>query len=321
MDNSNDSLMSKLREIEEKFRSVTETSIDGIVTSDENDQILSLNRGAEKMFGYGKEIIGSPVITIIPEKYKQAHLDGVKRFLETGEKHIIGSTLEIAALRKDGTEFPVELSLSSWEGSLGMYFGAIIRDVSERKKIESVREDVERMMRHDLKSPLIGIIGMAKLLLKKSNLTEKQRKMAGLIQELGEKALKSVERGRDLFQMEQGKYEINPKPVNLIDIIHNIEDQLKPMADKRGVYIAIKPSKRQIKNESQYIVQGEESFLETMFANLIKNAIEASPNGNSVTIMVKPDELGDIGYLIVDIHNFRPVPHEIRDKFFGSSPK
>jgi PAS domain S-box-containing protein len=115
MNNNRDNeLASKLLEVEDRFRSITETSVDGIVTSDGNDQILSWNRGAERMFGYGKEIIGMPVTTIIPERYKQAHLDGMKRFLKTGKKHLIGSTLEIEAVRKDGTEFPIELSLSAW---------------------------------------------------------------------------------------------------------------------------------------------------------------------------------------------------------------
>ena len=308
-----DELKYKLLEIEERFRSITETSIDGILTSDEKDHILTWNRGAEKMFGYGKEIIGMSVTTIIPERYKQAHLRGVKRFLKTGKKHIIGSTFEIEATRKDGTEFPVELSVSSWEGSFGNYFGAIIRDISERKQIESLREDVERMMRHDLKSPLIGITGMAKLLLKGSNLTEKQIKMAEFIKKLGEKTLRTIKRSRDLFQMKQGNYEINAKPVNLVEIINNIQGELKPIADRRRVVTSFNP---QIKDESEYVIQGESSLLETMFANLIKNAIEASPEGKSVIIEIKPENQGDKRYLIIDIHNSSPVPDEIKENFF-----
>jgi PAS domain S-box-containing protein len=317
MNNNRDNeLASKLLEVEDRFRSITETSIDGIVTSDGHDQILSWNRGAERMFGYGKEIIGMPVTTIIPERYRQAHLDGMKRFLKTGKRHLIGSTLEIEAVRKDGNEFPIELSLSTWEGSLGVYFGAIMRDVSERKQIESIREDVERMMRHDLKSPLIGMTGMAKQLLKGSNLTEKQIKMAEFIKQLGERTIRMIRRSRDLFQMEQGKYELCPKPVCLVDIIYNIQDELKPIADRRHVITTIKPSRKQIEDESEYAMMGETSLLETMFANLIKNAIEASPRGKSVTIEIKPEVRGTGKYLIVDIHNFSPIPDEIKDTFF-----
>ena len=117
---------------------------------------------------------------IIPEKYRKAHQEGVRRYLETGEKHLIGRRVELEALRENGTEFPVELSLSSWESQGRTLFGAIIRDISERKQFEHMREEVHRIMRHDLKSPLIGMTGLARVLLEGDNLNERQKKSAAL---------------------------------------------------------------------------------------------------------------------------------------------
>ena len=97
-----DKLIAELRENEDRYRSVTETSVDAIITSDQTDLFLTWNKGAELIFGYGQEILGLPVTTIIPEKYRKAHREGVRRFLMTGERHLIGNKLELEGLRKDG---------------------------------------------------------------------------------------------------------------------------------------------------------------------------------------------------------------------------
>ena len=169
-DQDKDKFNAELRESEDRYRSVTETSIDAIITADAKDSILTWNKGAESTFGYDQEIIGSSVTVIIPEKYRKAHLAGVKRFLETGERHLIGKTIELEAIRQDGTIFPIELSLSTWNSLSGVNFGAIIRDISERKNIERVQKNVQHIMRHDLRSPLVGITGLAKVLQKNNNL-------------------------------------------------------------------------------------------------------------------------------------------------------
>jgi PAS domain S-box-containing protein len=307
----------QIKEQEDRYRSVTETSIDAVITSSQGDLILTWNKGAEHIFQHGTEIVGEPVTTIIPERYREAHRRGLRRYLETGEKRLIGKTAELQALRKDGTEFPMELSLSSWESASGVFFGGIIRDISERKQIEQIREDVQRMMRHDLKSPLIGITGLAKVIQKGSNLTQKQRKAAGLILELGEKTLRFVDRTRDLFQMEQGTYKLEPKPVNLISLIDGINKELEPLFVKRGLNFTMSISGRQSNRMSKYLVQGEESLLEIMFSNLIKNATEASPDGSSVAVSIGLENKERRSFHLIDIHNWGSVPQEIREKFFA----
>lgn len=316
MDKGNkEQLLRELKESEDRYRAVTETSIDAIITASADDAILTWNKGAELIFGYGSEILGRSVTTIIPKRYRKAHYEGVKRFLRTGEKHIIGKKLEMTALRKDGTEFPIELTLSYWQSESGVYFGAIIRDITDRSKIETIREDVQRMMRHDLKSPLIGITGLARRLQKGSNLTEQQRKAAALIQKSGEKTLKLLDRSRDLFQMEQGGYTLNPQPVNVTDILDRIRSQLESLTLKKRITIRISiPS--QSKNKNAEMVNGDEDLLEMMFANLLKNAIEASPEDAPIEISIETDQKDDEKICFVDIHNRAEIPEEIRDHFF-----
>ena len=316
VDREKEKLLAKIRELEDRYLSVTETSVDAIITTDSNDLILTWNKGAELIFGYGPEIIGNPVTIIIPEKYRKAHVEGVRRFLKTGIKHIIDKKMELEALRKDGTEFPVELSLSTWETPSGTYFGAIIRDISERKRIENIREDVQRMIRHDLRSPLIGIAGLARMLYNSSRLTKKERKAAALIQELGEKTLGFINLSRDLFQMELGVYKLRPGRVNLISILNKIHEELRSLSSENEIRFMIFLSGNEIKKGSEYFIEGEEDFLELMFTNLIKNAIEASPKGSAVVVSIGAEEGGPEKYHIIDIHNSGVIPRDIREKFF-----
>ena len=167
------------------------------------------------MFGFGREIIGQLVINIIPESLRDDHIKGFDRFLKTGEKKTIDKRMELEGLKKDGEVFPIELSLSTWKSYRGTFFGAIIRDITERKRVERIREDVERIIRHDLKSPLVGISGFAGLLLKSDGLNEKQSKYVDMIKDLSEKMYGSINRSLDFFKMEHGTYQMRPAPFNL----------------------------------------------------------------------------------------------------------
>jgi PAS domain S-box-containing protein len=110
---------SALHQLEMKYRAVTESASDAIVSADARGLIVSWNRGGEAMFGYAAEdVIGKPLTILMPERYRDAHERGMGRFLLTGEPRVIGSgAVEVHAQRADGTEFPVELSVSHWVGA------------------------------------------------------------------------------------------------------------------------------------------------------------------------------------------------------------
>ncbi len=126
----------QIKTLEKKYRALTETTVDAIVSTNSEGHIIFCNPSAEKMFGYADEIIGKFSTILIPERYRLAHLEGIKRYLNTGKPKIIGKTVEVIGLRKDSTEFPIELSLSAWENKTQCYFTAIIRDITERKRFE-----------------------------------------------------------------------------------------------------------------------------------------------------------------------------------------
>jgi len=109
-----------VRESEMRFRSITQSAYDAIITANSEGLIISWNSGAEKIFRYSaQEAVGQPLTILIPERFREAHQVGLRRVAVTGESRVIGKTVELAGLRKDGTEFPLELSLASWRLEIG----------------------------------------------------------------------------------------------------------------------------------------------------------------------------------------------------------
>jgi PAS domain S-box-containing protein len=148
---------SKLRESEERFRSVMETANDAIITADSKGDILSWNLFAQKIFGYtSEEVIGRSLSIIVPKQYRESHERGLERVAGGGLHHVIGKTVELLGLHKNGHHFPIELSLSTWHTGNQIFFCGIIRDISERKK----QEEKIRIQQEELKAKTDELISL-----------------------------------------------------------------------------------------------------------------------------------------------------------------
>jgi PAS domain S-box-containing protein len=124
----------ELRASEAKFRSVTQSVGDAIVSADNDGKITFWNPAAEKIFGYSEnDVIGKPLTMMMPERYREMHRAGMARYRAGGEARVINKTVELEGLRKDGSEFPIELTLSAWKTNDGKFFTGILRDITERK--------------------------------------------------------------------------------------------------------------------------------------------------------------------------------------------
>ncbi len=174
-----------------------------------------------------------------------------------------------------------------------------------------LRDDVERITRHDLKNPLTAVIGMPDMIRLEGNLNGGQDKYLDIIQESGYLMLNMINLSLDLFKMERGAYQFNPRKVDILFVLRKIFVNLQAMAQSKGVECQImifgKPA---IQSDSYYII-GEDLLCYSLFANLIKNAVEASPKGEVVTVFI--DESPDA---VIRVHNEGVVPSEIREKFF-----
>lgn len=141
-----DNLEHALGESEERFRAVVEMASDAIILADHLGTIMSWNRAAQVLFGYtGDEVLGKPLTMIMPARYRDAHQKGLERVRSSGHSRLAGKAVELHGLKKDGTEFPLELSLGTWQAGGSMFFSGIIRDITERKRSEEAsRESQER---------------------------------------------------------------------------------------------------------------------------------------------------------------------------------
>lgn len=128
----------KLLEREAHYRAVTYSANDAIVTADNAGNITGWNRGAEAIFGYSEtEASGQPLTLLMPHRYHDQHRAGISRVLSGGVSHINDTSVELVGLRKDGSEFPLELSLAKWEAADGRFVTGIIRDITGRKQAEA----------------------------------------------------------------------------------------------------------------------------------------------------------------------------------------
>ena len=138
--------VSKKNEIEnlfeeqnKRFQVICSSKNDAIITSDETKRILFWNKGAEYIFGYSaEEAIGQPLTLIIPHALHERHEKGIERMNQHKKPHVLGKVLELTAVKKSGEEFPIELTLGSWDNDDKRYYSGIIRDITEKKKAELI---------------------------------------------------------------------------------------------------------------------------------------------------------------------------------------
>ncbi len=133
-----------LRESEARFRSVSQSAIDAIISADSQTNIVFCNASAQRMFGYTEdEMLGRPLAVLIPERFRDAHGQAMRRLRSAVESRLIGEMTEWVGLRQDGSEFSVESSLATWEAGGEAFYSAIMRDITERRQAEWAL--VERM--------------------------------------------------------------------------------------------------------------------------------------------------------------------------------
>ncbi len=183
-------------------------------------------------------------------------------------------------------------------------------DISEQKKLASLREDVERMTRHDLKAPLTGVIGLPDVLLDDPDMPDVFRPLLALIKESGLKMLGMINLSLDLYKMETGTYVLDPRPVELAKVLLDVGRELGPLCRARGVAIAYETDGAPGLS-GPVVVLGEELLYFSLFSNLLKNAVEASPEEGEVVVAVTGRDM-----VWVSLTNAGAVPEAVRERFF-----
>ncbi len=141
------------------LEAIADSTTDALIAIDARGEVIAWNRAAESVFGYAAdEMVGQSLNAVIPERFREAHDQGLKRVNSGGDQHVIGHSVRLAGRRKDGSEFPIELTLSTWKSNRRRYYGGIIRDVSEQARTEEELRTSEARMRAILETAHDAII-------------------------------------------------------------------------------------------------------------------------------------------------------------------
>ncbi|CAA7620903.1 conserved hypothetical protein [Candidatus Terasakiella magnetica] len=276
---------------EARFASLTTVAADAIITIDQHSVILSWNRGAEGIFGHdAAAMIGRPLQVLIPERYRAGHEAGVAGLCQGSRIPFSGKTRELYALRSDGSEFPIELTVSSWSGAQGRLFIGIIRDITERRqtddalrraKIEAeqgahAKSEFLAMMSHEIRTPLNGIIGMLQLL-RGSTLDARQSDWVETIHYSSHALLTIVDDVLSFSKLESGRLELEQVDFDLWRLGSSITALLASRAAEKGVLLSMHADESVPRH-----LKGDPTRLRQVLLNLVSNAIKFTEHGSVV---------------------------------------
>lgn len=180
---------------------------------------------------------------------------------------------------------------------------------NELREAEIAREDVDRILRHELKSPLMGIIGLPRLMATDENLTAEQRKMLGLIESAGLRMKRQVDTSLDIYHIERGTYGYEPEPVDIIAVLGEIRREFKQSQGDRTVLLTL--DGRSVNPGDHFTIPGHPAAMRMLLGNLMLNALEASGKDDAVKVRITSGTR-----VVIQLWNSRPVPTDMRDRFF-----
>lgn len=285
----------ELRASEEKFRSVTETAADAIISTDIHGEIVQWNYAAENIFGYlADEMLGRSLTTLIPERFRQRYLELVHPVISGETYQTPGKTIQVTGLRKDGSEFPAELSLSFWTTGEEIFFTSIIADITERWLRESELQEKTRQlieasnakseflahMSHELRTPLNVIIGFSELLADEvpGKVNREQKQCLSEIMNSGHNLLGLINDILDLSRIESGKMELKLRNVSLFAIIESLKSELMPILAQKKQDLAIKVA------TGLPFVRADKARVKQLLTNLLSNSIKFTPDGGRLCV-------------------------------------
>ena len=295
--------VSERKRAEAKFQGLLESAPDAIVVVDAGGLIRLVNRQTERLFGYSRsELVGQPVERLIPPRLAGHHPDLRGGFFLHPSVRAMGANLELAARRKDGSEFPVDISLAPLETEEGPVVSAAVRDVTERKRAEMAlleREEQLAMARdqaqeasrlksqflanmsHEIRTPMNGVLGMADLLLS-GTLDPEQRRRVMSLRESGQSLLTIINDILDFSKVEAGKLELESKDFNLPAALESVVSLLSSVANDKGLTLEL-----HVGQGVPTWVRGDAVRLRQILTNLLGNAVKFTERGGvdvSVTV-------------------------------------
>jgi PAS domain S-box-containing protein len=284
------------RESKELFNVVFINSMDAVILASEDGKILEANPAACRLFGYEcNELLKKTrddVVDLEDPRYQE-----LMRLRERTGK-VMG---ELRYVRKDGSKFEGEMASAVFPVDGNRMVSVIIRDITERKQLESDREDFAAMVTHDLKSPLVSIIGYSELLLLKDKVDEAEAKnMLNIIKQSGEEVVGMVNDYLTVYKAGAGKLELNVFPQDIKELLGEVEEEFNAMAEKEGIKLKFSLAEAPK-------VEADGKLVGRAVSNLVQNAINHTPSGGSITVSLNSSE--------------RRITISVSDTGFGIKPE
>jgi PAS domain S-box-containing protein len=297
--------------IERRFRRLLEAAPDAILEVDRDGRIVLMNAATEKLFGYTREeLFGKEVDTLVPNEVRSRHVHHRADYSAHPLPRPMGSGLLLQGQRKDGTRFPVEISLSPFESDEGFRIGAIIRDITDRVKAEEqiralqaryteeltaanrqlelrnreveaanqLKSEFLASMSHELRTPLHTIIGFAELLSEglEGSLSDKQLRFVNHILRDGRHLLELINDILDLSKIEAGRLELKREEFEWIEALRDVIATIQPQAKAKDVALS------SIETMLRRRICADRVRFKAILYNLLSNAVKFTPSGGKV---------------------------------------
>jgi PAS domain S-box-containing protein len=307
-----------------KFSGLLEAAPDAMLGVDDSGLIQLVNTQAERMFGWSRnELLGRPIETLVPDKAREAHRKHRSGYFAEPVVRAMGAGIDLSARRKDGTEFPVEISLSSIETEDGLLVTAAVRDVTERKAFEGVvaraRDTAERAARsrqeflanmsHEIRTPMNAIIGMTSLLLD-TPMDRQQRDYVETMRTSGEHLLTIINDILDYAKIDAGKLVLEEIPFEVRGWLGETLDLVTLQAHEKGLELVC-----DVAPDVPSIVIGDPARLRQVLVNLLANSVKFTHRGE---VVVRADIEREAGAIDSDGVWLRFV---VSDTGIGVSPE
>ncbi len=289
----------KIRESEEKFRLTVQSASDAIILTDIDNDIISLNKSAIRLFGYGEdELRGKPFVTLLPDKYKETYKYGLEWMTSGDGARISERFIEMQGLNKNGKELAIDISIAEWKTTSGTYHVSIIRDVEERKRlmeeISRINLDLKRTERiktqflgvvaHELKTPITPIKAQLQMILGGyfGSVTEKQKTGLEMILRNASRLDRLIGDILDISKLEAGVMTFSMRNANLNELVRNAVETMMPKADDKKINLTLKED--MIKNIPDMLMDTDR--ITQVVINLVNNAIKFTEPGGSINVEI-----------------------------------